>query len=49
MNWSRAKAPNELELATKKNLQVELAPLKWGMAGCVAGIVTLILQSFFPH
>lgn len=37
------------ELVTKRDLQVELAPLKWGMAVTVGGIVTIILKSFFPH
>ncbi|MBF0461076.1 MAG: hypothetical protein HQL87_06750 [Magnetococcales bacterium] len=44
------------ELATKGDLRelkleiaAELAPIKWGMAVCVGGIMALILKSFFPH
>ncbi|MBF0262783.1 MAG: DUF1640 domain-containing protein [Magnetococcales bacterium] len=37
------------ELVTKRDLQIELAPLKWGMAITVGGIVTIILKTFFPH
>ena len=37
------------ELVTKRDLQVELAPLKWGAAITVGGIIALILKSFFPH
>ncbi|MBF0213390.1 MAG: DUF1640 domain-containing protein [Magnetococcales bacterium] len=44
------------ELATKGDMRelkleimAEIAPLKWSMAVCVAGIITLILKSFFPH
>ncbi|MBF0614656.1 MAG: DUF1640 domain-containing protein [Magnetococcales bacterium] len=37
------------ELVTKRDLQIELAPLKWGMAITVGGIVTIIVKSFFPH
>ncbi|MBF0628588.1 MAG: DUF1640 domain-containing protein [Magnetococcales bacterium] len=33
----------------KLEIMAEIAPLKWGMAVCVAGIITLILKSFFPH
>ncbi|MBF0126943.1 MAG: DUF1640 domain-containing protein [Magnetococcales bacterium] len=43
-------------LATKQDLKelelriaAELAPLKWGMAISVGGIITLILKSFIPH
>lgn len=46
----------ELELAVKHDIKelelriaAELAPLKWGMAITVGGIVTLILKSFLPH
>ncbi|MEO5352358.1 MAG: CCDC90 family protein [Magnetococcus sp. XQGC-1] len=35
----------ELEL----RITAEIAPLKWGTAVCVGGIVALILKSFFPH
>lgn len=35
----------ELEL----RLAAELAPLKWGMAIAVGGIVTLVLRSFILH
>ncbi|MBF0429470.1 MAG: DUF1640 domain-containing protein [Magnetococcales bacterium] len=35
------------ELALR--IAAELAPLKWGMAITVGGIVTIILRSFFPH
>ncbi|MBF0427443.1 MAG: DUF1640 domain-containing protein [Magnetococcales bacterium] len=37
------------ELVTKRDLQIELAPLKWGMAVTVGGVITIILKSFFPH
>ncbi|MEO5349474.1 MAG: CCDC90 family protein [Magnetococcus sp. YQC-3] len=30
-------------------MSAEIAPLKWGMAVCVGGIIALILKSFFPH
>ncbi|MEO5327517.1 MAG: hypothetical protein H7829_04665 [Magnetococcus sp. THC-1_WYH] len=35
----------ELEL----RIAAELAPIKWGVAIAVGGIITLILKSFFPH
>ncbi|MEO5340591.1 MAG: CCDC90 family protein [Magnetococcus sp. MYC-9] len=35
----------ELEL----RMAAEMAPLKWGMAVCVGGIIALILKTFFPH
>ncbi|MBF0460965.1 MAG: DUF1640 domain-containing protein [Magnetococcales bacterium] len=35
----------ELEL----RIAAEIAPLKWGMAACVGGIIALILKTFFPH
>ncbi len=35
----------ELEL----RMAAEIAPLKWGVAVCVGGIIALILKSFFPH
>jgi len=35
----------ELEL----RIAAELAPIKWGMAIAVGGIIALILKSFFPH
>ena len=37
------------ERVTKRDVQIELAPMKWGMAVTVGGIVTLVLNSFFPH
>lgn len=37
------------ELVTKRDLQLELAPLKWGMAITVGSVVTLVLKSFLPH
>ncbi len=44
------------ELATKRDLRelkleitAEIAPLKWGMAVCLGGIITLIIKAFFPH
>ncbi len=47
---------NRDEVATKDDLRelelriaAEIAPLKWGMAICIGGIVTIILKSFFPH
>ncbi|MEO5347105.1 MAG: CCDC90 family protein [Magnetococcus sp. YQC-9] len=46
----------EDRLATKQDLKelelriaAELAPMKWGIAITVGGVVTLILKSFFPH
>ncbi|MBF0462096.1 MAG: DUF1640 domain-containing protein [Magnetococcales bacterium] len=30
-------------------MAAEIAPLKWGMAVCVAGIVAIVLKTFFPH
>jgi hypothetical protein len=35
----------ELEL----RIAADIAPLKWGMAITVGGMVTLILKSFLPH
>ena len=35
----------ELEL----RIAAELAPIKWGVAITVGGIITIILKSFFPH
>ncbi|MEO5334572.1 MAG: CCDC90 family protein [Magnetococcus sp. YQC-5] len=35
----------ELEL----RIAAEIAPLKWGMAITVGGIIMIILKSFFPH
>ena len=37
------------ELVTKRDLQIELAPIKWGMAVTVGGIIAIIVKSFFPH
>ncbi|MEO5341047.1 MAG: CCDC90 family protein [Magnetococcus sp. MYC-9] len=45
----RVIAKSHDELVTRRDLQVELAPLKWGMAVTVGGIITIILKSFFPH
>ena len=43
-------------LATKQDLKelelriaAEIAPLKWSAAVTVAGIVALIIKTFFPH
>ncbi len=43
-------------LATKQDLKelelrmaAELAPLKWGTAVTITGILALILKTFFPH
>ncbi|MBF0612929.1 MAG: hypothetical protein G8345_10470 [Magnetococcales bacterium] len=41
-------AKSHEELVTKRDLQAELAPIKWGVAVTVGGIVTLILKAFFP-
>ncbi|MBF0137301.1 MAG: CCDC90 family protein [Magnetococcus sp. DMHC-1] len=35
----------ELEL----RIAAEIAPLKWGVAVCVAGITALLIKSVFPH
>lgn len=35
----------ELEL----RIAAEISPIKWGVAVCVAGIMALILKTFFPH
>ncbi|MBF0311651.1 MAG: DUF1640 domain-containing protein [Magnetococcales bacterium] len=45
----RVIATAQNELVTKRDLQVELAPLKWGAAITVGGVITLILKSFLPH
>ena len=46
----------ELEQSTKQDIKelklemaAEIAPLKWGITVCVAGIMTLLLKSFFLH
>ncbi|MBF0460030.1 MAG: DUF1640 domain-containing protein [Magnetococcales bacterium] len=39
----------ELELRIELRMTAELAPLKWSAAVTVAGIVALILKTFFPH
>ncbi|MBF0135528.1 MAG: CCDC90 family protein [Magnetococcus sp. DMHC-1] len=43
------------ELATKQDLKqlrleiaAEIAPLKWGVAVCVAGITAILIESVFP-
>ncbi|MEO5333948.1 MAG: hypothetical protein H7839_18190 [Magnetococcus sp. YQC-5] len=45
----RVIAESHDEWVTRRDLHAELAPLKWGMAITVGGIVTIILKSFFPH
>ncbi|MBF0134168.1 MAG: hypothetical protein HQL75_16470 [Magnetococcales bacterium] len=37
------------ELVTKRDLHIALAPIKWGMAVTVGGIIAIIVKSFFPH
>ncbi|MBF0165975.1 MAG: DUF1640 domain-containing protein [Magnetococcales bacterium] len=39
----------EFELRLELRLSAELAPLKWGMAITVGGIVAIILKFFSPH
>ncbi|MBF0285297.1 MAG: DUF1640 domain-containing protein [Magnetococcales bacterium] len=46
----------ELEAATKRDLRelkleiaAEIAPIKWGMAVCVAGVMAIFLKLFLPH
>lgn len=46
----------EIELSNKRDIKelelkiaAEIAPLKWGITVCAAGIMTLILKSFFLH
>ncbi len=48
-------AQSDAELVTKKDLQIELAPLKgdllllkWMMGLVLGGIMALLLKSFFP-
>ena len=48
-------AQSDAELVTKKDLQIELAPLKgdllllkWMMGLILGGVLALILRSFFP-
>ncbi|MGH8470579.1 MAG: DUF1640 domain-containing protein [Gammaproteobacteria bacterium] len=48
-------AQSDAELVTKKDLQIELAPLKgdllllkWMMGMVLGGVLALILRSFFP-
>ena len=48
-------AQSDAELVTKKDLQIELAPLKsdllllkWMMGLVLGGVLALILRSFFP-
>jgi len=48
-------AQGEAELVTKKDLQIELAPLKadlnlvkWMLGLVLAGVLALILKAFFP-
>ena len=33
----------------KLEMAAEMAPLKWGMAVTVGGIIALLLKTFFPH
>lgn len=40
-------ASNDQELVTKKNLQVELAPIKVMVGVILGGIVVLIAKAFF--
>ncbi len=40
-------ASNDQELVTKKDLQVELAPLKVMMGVVMGGIIALIVKAFF--
>lgn len=42
----RVIAKSHDELVTKRDLQIELAPIKLGVALTVGGIVTLIFKSF---
>lgn len=42
----RVIAKSHEELVTKRDLQIELAPIKWGVAVTVGGIVMLVLKSF---
>jgi hypothetical protein len=48
-------AIGEAELATKKDLQIELAPIKaditlikWMLGLLLGGVLALILRAFFP-
>lgn len=52
----RVIAKSHDNLVTKRDLQIELAPirtdlvlLKWMMGLQLAGVMALILKSFFPH
>lgn len=52
----RVIAKSHDELITKRDLQIELAPIrtdlmfiKWMLGIQMAGIIALILKSFFPH
>jgi len=36
-----------MELVTKKDLQIELAPIKWMCSVIVAGIIALVIKFFF--
>lgn len=40
-------ASNNQELVTKKNLQIEIAPLKIMLGIVVGGIIALIMKAFF--
>ena len=40
-------ASNDQELVTKKDLQLELAPLKLMLGIIISGIVALIIKAFF--
>ncbi|MEO5326991.1 MAG: hypothetical protein H7829_01990 [Magnetococcus sp. THC-1_WYH] len=37
------------ELVTKRDLQIVLAPLKWGVAITVGGMIALMFKSFFTY
>ncbi|HAT49557.1 MAG: DUF1640 domain-containing protein [Nitrospirae bacterium] len=52
----RVIAKSHDELVTKRDLQIELAPLrtdlvlvKWMLGIQMAGVMALVLKSFFPH
>jgi acid phosphatase family membrane protein YuiD len=40
-------ASNDQELVTKKDLQVELAPMKVMMGVVMGGVIALIMKAFF--
>ena len=39
----------ELEMRLELRLAAEIAPLKWGVAVTITGILALLLKGFFPH